>query len=152
MNRADNLEMLGQTITLNPRGGYGYFSYKMSLRESDNELILTMQDFCSVKTRYGDIRIFEGLQSDGASIPGYVRWIAGDPFNLGWLREAVLHDQNYRIISGIDDIPRDKCDIIFRDTLWHSRISKIRAATFYKAVDVFGGGSYKKIQGLLLHV
>jgi len=155
MKRASIIAALGTQQVLRASGDFkDDFVFRITRTKNDS-LILTMMEDCRVRTRYGEITIPKGFESDGASIPNIwiVRKLAGDPFDNSWIRQGVLHDLGYRDLSiGGTYITLDKAewDLIFKDTMFNSKVTKWKVDAFHLAVHCFGESSYKKKKYLSL--
>ena len=92
----------------------------------------------------------KGFICDGASIPRFAWSIAGHPFGV-FLMDAIIHDWLYsqlRFVSRHNlSYERADADRIFRDGMtWRARNVlgnrwryRLKAATYYRAVRMFGG-------------
>jgi len=75
----------------------------------------------------------KGFPSDGASIPRLCWRVIGHPFDMKYLREAVLHDWMYNV----QPVSRKEADDIFEQLL-RTRVSWLRRKLIYRAVRTFG--------------
>ena len=84
------------------------------------------------------IVIPNNFKTDLASIPriAYTLFPRSDDYDLA----ATVHDYLY----SIGKYPRKTCDLIFRDILLFSGVSKSRRNKMYWAVRLFGAKHYKK--------
>lgn len=155
MKRASIEAALGSPQVIRASGDFkDDFVFRIT-RAKDGSLILTMLEPCRVKTRFGEATIPKGLESDGASIPNVwvIRKLVGDPFDNHWIRQGVLHDYGYRDLSipgAYLNIDKAEWDIILKDTMYNSKVTKWKVDAFYLAVHYFGGSSYKKKKYLSL--
>ena len=86
---------------------------------------------CSAFDRYG---VPVGYVCDGASIPRWLWWLCGDPFEEPRIIAAIVHDWLYECRA----FDRMSCDRIYRDLLIDLGISGWQAETEYVFVRMFG--------------
>lgn len=85
------------------------------------------------------IFISKGFIYDGASIPRFLWSIIGCPFRPKYRAVALVHDYLYSIYAD-----RKLADQIFKQMLLDAGVSKVKAATMYRALRMFGGRAYRK--------
>lgn len=96
--------------------------------------------------------IGKGFWTDFASYHRVLYTILGSPYDSDIAFAALIHDTIYatHIFS------RKEADIIFYHVLIACGASKLKAATMYRAVRMFGGSSYNKkpeeIAGAIKHL
>lgn len=101
-----------------------------------------------VDDEFGTLTCPVGFRTDLASIPRALRAVPFlDPNGLS-RRPAVMHDWLYawRVLG------KAKADAFLRAALIAEGASKATAATFYYAVDIFGGGAWDSDAGALTTV
>lgn len=86
----------------------------------------------------------KGFVTDGASIPWYLRSLAGCPFSPKTMRSVIKHDYMYRNDFPIESIDRHDKDYLLQKDLEHDNNSKVKSAVYHIAVYVAGKKSYAK--------
>ena len=86
---------------------------------------------CPVFDRYG---VPVGFACDGASIPRWLWWLCGDPFEEPRIIAAIVHDWLYECRA----FDRRSCDRIYRELLIELGIPCWQAETEYVFVRLFG--------------
>ena len=84
------------------------------------------------------ILIPDGTKSDGASTPACM-WNIIPPFGTYW-RAAFLHDYLYRCTK----IPKEQCDLIFKEAMLECCTNLIEVETIYNAVKLLGVEAFRK--------
>ena len=77
-----------------------------------------------------------GLITDGASIPGWGRWLIGEPFEDQFAKAATLHDHYCREENNVRDWM--STHRMFYDALIDSGVGKDKSAVMYAAIIVGG--------------
>ena len=85
-------------------------------RRADGETVVVLYADMAYYTSKGCIVVPKGFESDGCSMPRFFWRIFGHPFDMQYLREAVLHDYLYK--TQIFD--RKTADLIFREEMQKS--------------------------------
>lgn len=85
------------------------------------------------------IRVREGYDTDGASIPRAAWRVVGHPFEE-YEAAAIVHDVLYDSEYWV----RDQADDCFHDLMRACGVGKLRAGIMYRAVRMFGGPTWKK--------
>jgi hypothetical protein len=85
-------------------------------RLEDGETVAVLQTDMAYYTSKGIILVPKGFESDGCSMPRFFWRLFGHPFDMQYLREAILHDWLYK--TQIFD--RKTADLIFREELQKS--------------------------------
>ena len=85
-------------------------------RRHDGETVAVLQKDMAYYTSKGLILVPKGFESDGCSMPRFFWRLFGHPFDMQYLREAILHDYLYK--TQIFD--RKTADLIFREELQKS--------------------------------
>lgn len=80
----------------------------------------------------------EGYVSDGASIPGCLRWLLGDPMQKPRVFAAIVHDWLYdsHIVS------RKRADQIYMELCVRYGFPRYKAVFEYHFIRWFGGGHW----------
>ena len=82
-------------------------------KRHDGETVAVLQTDMAYYTSKGCIVVPKGFESDGCSMPRFFWRLFGHPFDMQYLREAILHDWLYK--TQIFD--RKAADLIFREEL-----------------------------------
>ena len=85
-------------------------------RLEDGETVAVLQKDMAYYTSKGQILVPKGFESDGCSMPRFFWRVFGHPFDMQYLREAILHDYLYK--TQIFD--RKTADLIFREEMQKS--------------------------------
>ncbi|HHV04088.1 MAG TPA: DUF1353 domain-containing protein [Bacteroidales bacterium] len=85
-------------------------------KRKDGETVAVLQKDMAYYTSKGLILVPKGFESDGCSMPRFFWRVFGHPFDMQYLREAILHDWLYK--TQIFD--RKTADLIFREELQKS--------------------------------
>jgi len=85
-------------------------------KRHDGETVAVLQKDMAYYTSKGCIVVPKGFESDGCSMPRFFWRVFGHPFDMQYLREAILHDYLYK--TQIFD--RKTADLIFREELQKS--------------------------------
>ena len=85
-------------------------------KRNDGETVAVLQADMAYYTSKGLILVPKGFESDGCSMPRFFWRVFGHPFDMQYLREAILHDWLYK--TQIFD--RKTADLIFREELQKS--------------------------------
>lgn len=107
---------------------------------------------CNVKSDFGYVdqyhigwKVQKGFVTDGASIPRWAQWFAGDPWDPSYLQAAVLHDwysKSERPVNGWLQTQR-----MFREVLLQSGVSLGKANLLYAGVLVGSGKWIYRLEG-----
>ena len=107
---------------------------------------------CNVKNDFGYVdqnyigwKVKKGFVTDGASIPRWAQWFAGDPWDPSYLKAAVLHDwysKSERPVNGWLQTQR-----MFREVLLQSGVSLGKANLFYAGVLIGSGKWIYRMEG-----
>ena len=98
------------------------------------------------ETSYGKFTVPEGFMSDGCSMPPCFWIILGHPFDMDFLREAILHDFIYQT----QPVDRKTADLIFCEIL-KPKMGWIRRKTIFRGLRVGGWAAWNKhTENLLL--
>lgn len=91
--------------------------------------------------KLGRIEVPIGFQSDGCTMPGLFWWSIGHPFDMKFLREAILHDFLY----ATQPCDRETADMVFRDELKKAhKLSAIRRGLMYRGLRLGGWVAWNK--------
>ena len=82
-------------------------------KRDDGETVAVLQKDMAYYTSKGLILVPKGFESDGCSMPRFFWRIFGHPFDMQYLREAILHDWLYKMQM----FNRKVADTIFREEL-----------------------------------
>jgi len=85
-------------------------------RLDDGETVAVLQKDMAYYTSKGQIVVPKGFESDGCSMPRFFWRLFGHPFDMQYLREAILHDYLYKT----QQFDRKTADMIFREELQKS--------------------------------
>ena len=85
-------------------------------KRHDGETVAVLQKDMAYYTSKGQILVPKGFESDGCSMPRFFWRVFGHPFDMQYLREAILHDYLYK--TQIFD--RKTADLIFREEMQKS--------------------------------
>lgn len=83
-----------------------------------------------------------GTPTDGASIPRWLWWLCGTPFDCPRLYAAVVHDWLYS--GGDSDATRADADDLYRDIQIELGVSRVRAYVEWIALRLFGRSHWQK--------
>lgn len=100
---------------------------------------IVQQDFGYVDRYKVGWKVNKGFETDGASIPRWAQWFAGEPFEPTYLQAAVLHDwysKSVRPVYGWLQTQR-----MFREVLLQSGVSLGKANLLYSGV-LAGSGKW----------
>lgn len=82
-------------------------------RRADGETVVVLYADMAYYTSRGLIVVPKGFESDGCSMPRFFWRLFGHPFQMEYLREAILHDWLYK--TQIFD--RETADLIFMEEM-----------------------------------
>ena len=82
-------------------------------RLEDGETVAVLQTDMAYHTSWGLLIVPKGFESDGCSMPRFFWRVCGHPFDMQYLREAILHDWLYKMQM----FNRKVADTIFREEL-----------------------------------
>lgn len=117
------------TINGNDQGLPVEFLYR------DGQTIVRLLEPITCHTIAGPITVPAGFESDGCSMPRYFWRLFGHPFDMRYLREAILHDWLYWMQS----FSRAESDDIFRISLHISgRLAEWRIEAINFGLRLFG--------------
>jgi hypothetical protein len=85
-------------------------------RRADGETVVVLYADMAYYTSKGCIVVPKGFESDGCSMPRFFWRLFGHPFDMQYLREAILHDYLYKM----QIFDRKTADLIFREELQKS--------------------------------
>ena len=85
-------------------------------KRDDGETVAVLQKDIAYYTSKGLILVPKGFESDGCSMPRFFWRLFGHPFDMQYLREAILHDWLYKVQM----FNRKAADQIFREELQKS--------------------------------
>ena len=85
-------------------------------RRADGETVVVLYADMAYYTSKGCIVVPKGFESDGCSMPRFFWRVFGHPFDMQYLREAILHDYLYKM----QIFDRKTADLIFREELQKS--------------------------------
>ena len=94
---------------------------------------------------WGGISVPAGFESDGASVPRFFWRLVFPPGDSQALRAAILHDYIYR--EHPHGWTREDADKLFLTLLESDGVPRLRALLAYWGVRLFGGRSWKKVEG-----
>lgn len=97
-----------------------------------------LEELFIIPTRAGEIHVWPGFETDGASIPRFLWSTIGHPFTGRYQPGAVVHDALYmaRLLT------RQTADAILFDLCRAAGVSVAKAALIYTGVAAFGGFPY----------
>lgn len=108
------------------------------MRGSSRCFIITAP-FRYISTK-GIITVPIGFLTDGASIPR-VFWSILAPYGE-YFAAAIIHDFLYSLDDNTQ-FTRKEADLILKEGMYNLGVSWIKRGLIYRAVQVFGGSSYK---------
>lgn len=82
-------------------------------KRADGETVVVLYAEMAYYTSKGIIVVPKGFESDGCSMPRFFWRLFGHPFDMQYLREAILHDYLYK--TQIFD--RETADLLFREEM-----------------------------------
>ena len=82
-------------------------------KRHDGETVAVLQADMAYYTSKGIILVPKGFESDGCSMPRFFWRVFGHPFDMQYLREAILHDWLYKT----QQFDRKTADLIFSEEL-----------------------------------
>lgn len=82
----------------------------------------------------------QGFVTDGASIPFWLRWLCGSPFEPPRMYAALLHDWLYS--GGDPEATRADADDLYRDMQISLGVPRWRAYTEWGALRLFGSSHW----------
>lgn len=85
-------------------------------KRDDGETVAVLQTDMAYYTSWGLLIVPKGFESDGCSMPRFFWRLFGHPFDMQYLREAILHDWLYKMQM----FNRKVADTIFREELQKS--------------------------------
>ena len=85
-------------------------------KRKDGESVAVLQKDMAYYTSKGQILVPKGFESDGCSMPRFFWRVFGHPFDMQYLREAILHDYLYKE----QQLDRKTADLIFREEMQKS--------------------------------
>ena len=86
---------------------------------------------------HGDITVYPGAITDGASVPRPLWSIVGSPLrDTRVVKAAAIHDQLYKTLGA--GLTRKQCDQVFCRALRDEGVSWVKAATYYIGVRIGG--------------
>jgi len=85
-------------------------------RRADGETVVVLYADMAYYTSKGLIVVPKGFESDGCSMPRFFWRLFGHPFDMQYLREAILHDFLYKT----QPFDRQTADQLFREELQRS--------------------------------
>jgi len=85
-------------------------------KRHDGETVAVLQKDMAYYTSKGIVVVPKGFESDGCSMPRFFWRVFGHPFDMQYLREAILHDYLYKE----QQLDRKTADLIFREELQKS--------------------------------
>ena len=85
-------------------------------KRNDGETVAVLQTDMAYYTSWGLLIVPKGFESDGCSMPRFFWRVFGHPFDMQYLREAILHDWLYKMQM----FNRKVADTIFREELQKS--------------------------------
>lgn len=115
----------------------GFDKERLQTKSGDGHNVVLAEQLIYTTSWGADIRVPEGSDSDGASVPRLL-WRVFPPFGRYW-RAALLHDYLYRHTF----MTKKVCDGIFYEAMLACKVPKIKAWTIYQGVNLFGGGAFK---------
>ncbi len=87
-----------------------------------------------VDTRFGEVFIPDGFESDGASIPSFAWALVGSPFDPRIIRAAFAHDWGYHT----HQYTQAQCDQYFLDILREDGHNMTQSEIMYWTLRCFG--------------
>lgn len=104
------------------------------LPDGENAILLAPFEFIDAQ---GVLHVApKGMLTDGASIPPWLRGIAGSPFKGFYRRPAIIHDKFCHDRS--DEVPSWRAHEIFYEAMRAAGVSRFKAWRMYTAVRMFG--------------
>jgi hypothetical protein len=82
-------------------------------RRADGETVVVLYADMAYYTSKGCIVVPKGFESDGCSMPRFFWRVFGQPFDMQYLREAILHDYLYKM----QIFDRETSDRMFREEM-----------------------------------
>lgn len=102
-------------------------------------VVMILRDIAYTTAELGPVVVPRGFESDGCSMPRLFWRMFGHPFDMRYLREAVLHDWLYRY----QPCSRKTADRIFRSALV-GRVGHIRRWAIYWGLRIGGGPAWRR--------
>jgi len=109
-------------------------------RELDGETVALLIAPIPYNTGKGLIIVPAGFDSDGCSMPRFFWRLFGHPFDMDYLREAILHDYLYRM----QIFDRKTSDLLFKEQM-EDKVSFTKAALRQTILAELPKGSDKEI-------
>lgn len=109
-------------------------------RELDGETVALLIASIPYNTGKGPIIVPAGFDSDGCSMPRFFWRLFGHPFDMDYLREAILHDYLYRM----QIFDRETSDLLFKEQM-EDKVSFAKAALRQTILAELPKGSDKEI-------
>jgi hypothetical protein len=101
-------------------------------------------DFPYFSTAFGAITVPAGLETDFASIPGFLEsYISSESPVIAW--PALVHDHLYAVLGRLPlrTLTRAECDSVLREAMLACGARATQAAVVHRAVRLFGGSHWK---------
>ena len=124
-----------------------YVNMKLQLYYDDPTFILTADGRLELvhdwKIMYRGERylISKGFVTDGASIPAWLQWLCGSPWEAPRLYAALVHDFLYS--GGDPEATRADADDLFRDLQISLGVPRWKAYVEWAALRLFGGSHWQ---------
>ena len=102
-------------------------------------VVMILHDIAYITAQLGPITVPRGFESDGCSMPRLFWRMIGHPFDMRYLREAILHDWLYRY----QPCDRKTADLIFRAALV-GRVGPHRRWAIYWGLRIGGWLAWRR--------
>lgn len=102
-------------------------------------VVMILHDIAYITAQLGPITVPRGFESDGCSMPRLFWRTFGHPFDMRYLREAILHDWLYRY----QPCDRKTADRIFRAALI-GRVGSVRRWAIYWGLRIGGWLAWRR--------
>ena len=112
---------------------------ELSVKKVGKQTYILLEDI-TVKSLGYEIKLLQGFDFDGASIPKWLWSIYGSPLTGNYVVASLIHDGLYasQIVS------KNLSDKIFLDIMKQSNVGYIKRTSMYLAVKLFGGKDWNK--------
>jgi len=92
-----------------------------------------------INLEFSQFVVKKGFRTDGASVPRFLWFFVGHPFEGDIIGPAILHDSLYQ--SKI--LPRTDADSIFNQAMKQKKVKRLKRFIYFLGVRLFGGFAWK---------
>lgn len=110
------------------------------LRRDGETIVVLQEDIVYDAGPLGRVTVPKGFESDGCSLPRLFWRMIGHPFDMAYLREAILHDWLYRY----QPCDRRTADKIFLAALLASGVGPVRSRAIYRGLRIGGWPTWRR--------